>query len=34
VITVEGFVFAAGLDKREFLRQVESILYTLEIEKK
>ena len=31
VITVEGFVFAAGLDKREFLRQVESILYTLEI---
>ena len=33
VITVEGFVFAAGMDKREFLRQVESILYTLEIEK-
>jgi hypothetical protein len=32
VITVEGFVFAAGLDKREFLRQVESILYTLEID--
>jgi hypothetical protein len=32
VITVEGFVFAAGLDKREFLRQVESILYTLKIE--
>ncbi len=31
VITVEGFVFAAGLEKREFLRQVESILYTLEI---
>lgn len=34
VITVEGFVFAAGLEKREFLRQVESILYTLEIEGK
>lgn len=34
VVTVEGFVYAAGLDKREFLRQVESILYTLEIEKK
>lgn len=32
VITVEGFVFAAGLEKREFLRQVESILYTLKIE--
>jgi hypothetical protein len=32
VITVEGFVFAAGLEKREFLRQVESILYTLHIE--
>ena len=32
VVTVEGFVFAAGLEKREFLRQVESILYTMEIE--
>lgn len=32
VVTVEGFVFAAGLDKREFLRQVESILYTLKVE--
>ncbi|UCG28341.1 MAG: DUF4837 family protein [Bacteroidales bacterium] len=32
VITVDGFVFAAGLEKREFLRQVESILFTLKID--
>jgi hypothetical protein len=30
VVTVEGFVYAPRDKKREFLRQVESILYTLE----
>ncbi len=31
VITVEGYVYAPGEKKRELLRQVESILYTLKI---
>ena len=31
VITVEGYVYAPGEKKRELLRQVESILYTLQI---
>jgi len=31
VVTVEGFVYAPSEEKRELLRQVESILYTLEI---
>jgi hypothetical protein len=31
VVTVDGFVYAPNDDKREFLRQVESILYSLEI---
>lgn len=31
VITVEGYVFAPGDKKRNYLRQVEGILYTLEI---
>lgn len=31
VVTVEGFVYAPGDKKRELFRQVESILYTLEI---
>jgi hypothetical protein len=31
IITVEGFVFAAGQKKRNFLRQVESIALSLEI---
>ena len=32
VVTVEGFVYAPSEEKRELLRQVESILYTLEID--
>ncbi|MCD6200445.1 MAG: DUF4837 family protein [Bacteroidales bacterium] len=31
VVTVEGYVYAPGNKKRELLRQVESILYTLKI---
>jgi len=31
VVTVEGFVYAPGEKKREYMRQVESILYTLKI---
>lgn len=31
VVTVEGFVFAPGDRKRNFLRQVEAIIHTLEI---
>ncbi|MBN2610303.1 MAG: DUF4837 family protein [Bacteroidales bacterium] len=31
IITVEGFVFAAGEDKRSYLRQVEAIVLSLEI---
>ncbi len=31
VVTLEGFVYAPNDDKREFLRQVESILYSVEI---
>ena len=31
IITVEGFVFAPKQDKRNYLRQVEAILYTLKI---
>ncbi len=31
VVTVEGYVYAPGEKKRELLRQVESILYTLKI---
>lgn len=31
VITVEGFVYAPNTEKRNLLRQVEAILYTLEI---
>ncbi len=33
VVTVEGFVYAPSEKKRELLRQVESILYTLEFKK-
>lgn len=33
VITVEGYVYAPNTSKRNLLRQVEAILYTLEIEK-
>lgn len=32
VVTVEGFVYAPSEKKREYLRQVESILYTLKID--
>ena len=32
VITVDGFVYAPGDKKREFLRQVETILYTLKLQ--
>ena len=31
VITVEGFVFAPAHQKREFVRQMEAILYSIEI---
>lgn len=31
VITIEGYVYAPGEKKRELLRQVESILYTLKV---
>ncbi|MFH2095354.1 MAG: DUF4837 family protein [Bacteroidota bacterium] len=31
VVTVEGFVYAPKYDKRNYLRQVEAILYTLKI---
>ena len=31
VVTVDGYVYAPSKEKREFLRQVESILYSLEI---
>jgi hypothetical protein len=31
VVTVEGFVYAPGVKKRNLLRQVEAIVYTLEI---
>lgn len=34
VITVEGFVYAGRQDKRNLLRQVEAILYTLEMVEK
>jgi len=30
VVTVEGYVYAPKNDKRNFLRQTEAILYTLE----
>jgi len=30
VITVDGFVYAPGFSKRDYLRQLESILYTLD----
>ena len=33
VVTVEGFVYAPSEEKRELLRQVESILFTLKIDK-
>ena len=33
IITVEGFVFAAGHNKRNYLRQVEAIILSLEIPK-
>ncbi len=32
VITVEGYVYAPKYDKLEYVRQIEAILYTLEIE--
>ncbi|NQU81639.1 MAG: DUF4837 family protein, partial [Bacteroidetes bacterium] len=32
VITVDGFVYAPGDKKRELLRQVETILYSLKLE--
>jgi hypothetical protein len=31
LITAEGYVYAPGKDKRDFLRQLEAILYTLEL---
>ena len=31
VVTAEGFVFAPKFDKREYLREVEAIIYSLEI---
>jgi len=31
VVTVEGFVFAPGLDKRNYIRQLEAILHTFKI---
>ena len=31
IVTVDGYVYAPSEEKREFLRQVESILYSLEI---
>ncbi len=31
VVTVEGFVYAPGQDKREYLRQVDAIIHTLKI---
>ncbi len=34
IITVEGFVYAPRKEKRNYLRQLEGILYTLEVEKK
>jgi hypothetical protein len=30
--TVDGFVYAPGAKKREFLRQVETILYSLKLQ--
>ncbi len=30
IVTVEGFVYAPKFDKRNYLRQVEAILYTLD----
>ena len=32
VVTVEGYVYAPGKEKRNYLRQLQSILYTLEID--
>ena len=29
IVTIEGFVYAAGFDKRNYLRQVEAILYSV-----
>lgn len=34
LITVEGYVYAPGKDKRDFLRQLEAILYTFELPQK
>lgn len=34
IITVEGFVYAPRKDKRNYLRQLEGVLYTLEVAKK
>jgi hypothetical protein len=31
IITVEGFVFAPAHEKRELMRQLEAILYSIEI---
>ncbi len=31
IVTIEGFVFAPSLDKRNYIRQLEAILYTFEI---
>jgi hypothetical protein len=31
VITVEGFVYAPSLDKRNYVRELEAILQTLEV---
>ena len=30
IVTVEGFVYAPGNDKRDLLQQVEAIIYTLD----
>ncbi len=32
VVTVEGFVYAAGFNKRNYVRQVEAIIYSMEID--
>jgi len=33
MIVMEGFVYAPKYDKRQYLRQVESVLYSFEWEK-
>ena len=33
LITVEGYIYAPGKNKRDYLRQLEAILYTFELTK-